>query len=242
MKMVGSPSVSEARGEEPAVPRIFVVVAAYNERQTVRAVVTRLLTCYSNVVVVDDGSIDGTSHCLAGTGVYLLRHITNRGQGAALQTAIVFALSRGADVIVTFDADGQHDERDIEALIHPILTGQCDVVLGSRFLGSTVDIPVTRFLLLKVAVLFSRVFSGIRISDTHNGLRAFSRRAAESLTITVDRMGHAAEVLDFIRRGRWRYQEVPVTIRYSGYSLARGQSSWNALTIGAQVVLKRLYR
>ena len=96
--------------------------------------------------------------------------------------------------------------------------------------------------MLKLAVCFTQIVSRIRVTDVHNGLRAFSGRAAESLTITVDRMGHASEILDHIRTAGWRYREVPVTVTYSRYSLVHGQSTWNALIIGSQVLLRKLSR
>jgi len=219
--------------------RVFIVVAAYNESRTIRTVVDRLLADHLNVVVVDDGSRDDTVRQLAHSRVHLLRHGINRGQGAALQTGIEFALSRGADVIVTFDADGQHSERDIEALVRPILAGECDVTLGSRFLGRAHGIPATRKLVLKAGVLFTRIFSRLRVSDSHNGLRAFSAHAAAGLHITLDRMAHASEILDQISQQGWRYKEVPVDIYYSDHSLAKGQSSWNALKIGLDILLRR---
>lgn len=222
--------------------RIFVVIAAYNESKSIRGVTDRLMAKYSNVVVVDDGSTDNTSGCLAGSGVFLLQHILNRGQGAALQTGIQFALRKGAETIVTFDADGQHDEQDIPALLEPVLSGECDVALGSRFLGPPQKIPFTRWVVLKAGVLFTRLVSRMRLSDIHNGLRAFSRRAAASLRIRMDRMAHASEILDQIKEGGWRYKEIPVRVRYSDYSLAKGQSSWNALKIASQVLIRKIAR
>jgi glycosyltransferase involved in cell wall biosynthesis len=231
---------STAATEERSDPRVFVVVAAYNESRNIEVVVNHLLQRYSSVVVVDDGSKDDTSRRLQQTRAFWLRHSFNRGQGAALQTGIEFALRKHADIIVTFDADGQHDPGDIEALVNPILKGACDVVLGSRFLGRAENIPFARLILLRLAVWFTRIVSRIRVTDAHNGLRAFSREAACSLRIHLDRMGHASEILDQIRERRWRFQEVPVTITYSPYSVAHGQSSWNALVIGFQILLRKL--
>ncbi len=222
--------------------RIFVVVAAYNEARSIRSVIDRLVARYPNVVVVDDGSTDDTFARLQGSKVFLLRHMINRGQGAALQTGIQFALLRGAQIIVTFDADGQHDERDVEALVRPILSGQCDVTLGSRFLGRAHNIPFTRKVVLKLGVLFTRVVSRIRVSDTYNGLRAFSRQAASSLHITMDRTAHASEILDHIQEAGWRYREVPVNIYYTRYSLAKGERSSNALKFALQVLIKKISR
>jgi polyprenyl-phospho-N-acetylgalactosaminyl synthase len=221
--------------------RIFIVVAAYNESRAIRKVVDQLCARYPEVVVVDDGSTDGTFACLRGSRAHVLSHGINRGQGAALQTGIEFALSQGAEIVVTFDADGQHDEHDIEALVQPIAAGECDVALGSRFLGRAHGIPLSRKLLLKTGVLFTRIFSRVRVTDSHNGLRAFSRRAAASIELRLDRMAHASEILDQIHRGGWRYREVPVDIYYSEYSLAKGQSSWNAVKIGLQILVKRAF-
>lgn len=220
--------------------RIFVVIAAYNEANAIKSVVDRLMIKFPNVVVVDDGSSDGSEALVAASNAFLLRHITNRGQGAALQTGIQFALQKGADIIVTFDADGQHNEGDIDALVEPILRGECDVTFGSRFLGHAHNIPLSRRVILKIGILFTWVVSGVRVSDIHNGLRAFSRQAASSLHITMDRMAHASEMLDQIIRVGWRSREIPVNIYYSSESLAKGQSSWEAFKIASQVLLKKI--
>jgi len=220
--------------------RVFIVIAAFNEARTIRNVVQQLLVHYPDVVVVDDASSDGTALCLKGLKVFLLRHILNRGQGAALQTGITFALQQGADVIVTFDADGQHHEKDIPALVEPILRGECDVSLGSRFMGSAHNIPFARRVILKAGIVFTRMASGIKVTDVHNGLRAFSREAARSLRISMDRMAHASEILDHLKTRNLRFKEVPVDISYSTPSLRKGQSSWGALKIALDVFYKKL--
>ena len=157
-----------------------------------------------------------------------------------MQTGIDFALSPGAEILVTFDADGQHSADEIERLLEPIRAGAADVVLGSRFLGQCRDIPWTRWLVLKLGVWFTRVVSRIRVTDTHNGLRALSRRAASRLRITENGMAHASELLEQIHRQRIGHCEVPVTIRYSTTALAKGQSSWNSLRIAAQFLLAKV--
>jgi glycosyltransferase involved in cell wall biosynthesis len=211
--------------------RVWIVIPAYKEAGRIRTTLEELLPHYPNVVVVDDGSPDDCGSIAKLCGVWVVRHPINRGQGAAIQTGIDFALGRGAASIVTFDSDGQHDPADIPAMLAPIRSGEVDVALGSRFLGRTVGMPASRRIVLKLAVLFTRVASRIRVTDTHNGLRALSRRAAEAIRIRQDRMAHASEILDEIRRLRLRYTEVPVTIRYSAATLAKGQSSWNAVLI-----------
>ncbi len=223
-----------------SAPRVFVVVPAFNEAEAVRETVLGLVELDKTVVVVDDGSADGTLDRLGDLPVHLLRHQINRGQGAALQTGITFALRRGADIVVTFDSDGQHDPADIDAVIAPVAAGECDVALGSRFLGRAVNIPGSRRLLLKLGVIFTRLVSRIRVTDVHNGLRAFSAQAASELTIAMDRMAHASEILDQVTTRGWRYTEVPVTVRYSDYSLAKGQRSSNAIRIAVQMIAGKL--
>ncbi len=221
---------------------VWIVVAAYGEGPRLRRALEPLCARWSNVVVVDDGSLDDTFEEAMGLPVWVLRHPVNCGQGAALQTGIDFALARGAQVIVTFDADGQHDPADVEKLVAPVLAGEVQVALGSRFLGEAVDMPASRRLVLKLGVLFTRVFSRIAVTDTHNGLRALSRDAARKIRIQQDRMAHASDLLDQVHVHRLSYREVPVTIRYTSDSLEKGQGNWNAFRIVGQLILGRFVR
>lgn len=221
---------------------VFVVIAAYNEASAIEPVVREVARSYPNVVVVDDGSSDATAQTASRAARFVLRHVMNRGQGAALQTGIRFALMRGARFIVTFDADGQHRAEDIAALVEPIASGSCDIALGSRFLGSAEGIPGSRRTTLKLAVLFTRLFNRVRLTDAHNGLRAFSRRAAERIDLRLDRMAHASEIIDQIRRTGLPFVEVPVTVRYTAYSMNKGQPTRRAVTIAVQFLLGKVLR
>jgi glycosyltransferase involved in cell wall biosynthesis len=213
--------------------RLWVVMPAYNEGEAIRPVVDGLLARGHQVVVVDDGSRVPLLEVLHGTSVHLLRHVINLGQGAALQTGIRYALAHGAAIIVTFDADGQHQSTDIDALTAPIRAGRADVALGSRFLkgGHAVRISRSKHLVLKLAVLFTRWTTGLALTDTHNGLRALSRRAAQTLHITQNGMAHASQILQQIAAHRLAYVEVPVTVVYSEYSVRKGQRMTNAFNI-----------
>ena len=210
---------------------VFFVVPAYNEGASVGVVVRRVKEKYPNVVVVDDGSADRTPARAKEAGAMVLRHLINRGQGAALKTGIDFALAQGAGIIVTFDSDGQHQLEDVEALIAPIREGRCEVALGSRFLHPESRVPFVRKVTLKLGVIFTRLVSRVRVTDTHNGLRALSRKAAEQIRIRQDRMAHASEILDEIGRLRLSYCEVPTRIVYTEYSKQKGQRSSAALRI-----------
>jgi polyprenyl-phospho-N-acetylgalactosaminyl synthase len=221
--------------------RVWVVIAAYNEASVIGRVINEVKRRGYAVVVVDDGSSDRTAEASAAADV-LVRHPINLGQGAALQTGIDFALESKTDVIVTFDADGQHRAADIEKLVRAISVADVDFALGSRFLGSTDGMPMSRRVLLKAATLFTRLTTGLRISDTHNGLRAMTRRGARVVRLRQNRMAHASEMLSQIAASGLGYIEVPVTIEYSTYSLAKGQAISNALMILVDLFARRLYR
>jgi glycosyltransferase involved in cell wall biosynthesis len=229
--------------DPPPAEGTWIVVAAYNEGRRLATALDALAGHgYRNVVVVDDGSRDNTHQVALAAGAWALRHVMNRGQGAALQTGIDFALRRGASYVVTFDGDGQHAAGEIGRLLEPLRTGAADVALGSRFLGRAVNMPASRRLVVKGGVWFTRAVSGIRVTDTHNGFRAFTGAAAARLKIRQDRMAHASEILDQIVEAGLRYVEVPVTIRYAAETTAKGQSSWNAVAIVVQYFLGRLVR
>jgi glycosyltransferase involved in cell wall biosynthesis len=220
----------------------YVVVPAYNEAACLAEVLRELVRAYPNVVVVDDGSDDETCAIAKRAAPYVIRHLINRGQGAALQTGIEFALRRGAQYVVTFDADGQHRAEDIAGLLRPISRGECEIALGSRFLGETSRMPASRRVMLWLAVLFTRLVNRLPVTDAHNGLRAFSRRAAEQVDISMDRMAHASEIVDIIRKFRLPFREVPVRIRYTEHSLAKRRSLRDALRIVFHYFVGRVAR
>ncbi|MCX8147045.1 MAG: glycosyltransferase family 2 protein, partial [Candidatus Woesearchaeota archaeon] len=172
----------------------------------------------------------------------VLRHIINRGQGASLKTGIDYSLQKKADIIVTFDADGQHKPEEIKDLIRPIINKEADIVLGSRFLGKKSNVPFMKKIVLKLGVVFTFLYSGIWLTDTHNGFRALSRKAAEKIEIRQDRMEHASEIIDEIRKKKLRYKEVPVTIMYSYYARQKGQSPLNSIKIAFRLVWSRFVR
>jgi glycosyltransferase involved in cell wall biosynthesis len=221
---------------------IWIVIAAYNEATAVGHVVSDLVARGYTVAVVDDGSIDNTGCVALAAGALVVNHPINLGQGAALQTGIQFALQHGADTIVTFDADGQHRADDIPRLLQGLVQGEADFALGSRFLGGSVAMPPSRRLLLRAAACFTRATTGLRLTDTHNGLRAMTRRGASRIALRQNRMAHASELLHQIAHSGLRYVEVPVTIEYTAYSLAKGQRLSNSLKILVDLSAARLQR
>jgi glycosyltransferase involved in cell wall biosynthesis len=194
------------------------------------------------VLLVDDGSTDATAATAEKAGAVVIRHPVNLGQGAALQTGIEFALHEGAGVIVTFDADGQHCVADVDGLIGALAEHDADFALGSRVLGGAVNLPPARRLLLKAATWFTRMTSGLSVTDTHNGLRAMTQRGARAIRLRQNRMAHASEFLNQVSASGLKYVEVPVTIEYSAYSLAKGQKLGNSLSILVDLSAQSLHR
>jgi glycosyltransferase involved in cell wall biosynthesis len=220
--------------------RVFVVVPAYNEGARLSRVIDDLAPTGHAVVVVDDGSRDDTAAVAGARGCYVLRHAINRGQGAALQTGITFAVREGADYVVTFDADGQHLAAEMPTLLAPLVEGRADVSLGNRFISGTSNVPPLRRIVLHAARLVTFLTSGVRVGDTHNGYRALTRKAAAAIRLKQDRMAHASEIYDQILRARLTFVEVPVTIRYSDETLAKGQRLSNSVSVLFQYMFGKI--
>ena len=219
----------------------FIVIPAFNEEKSIDNVLKELKeNNYNNIVVVDDGSQDNTSKIAESHNTHVLRHSFNRGQGASLKTGMDYALQQNASIIVTFDADGQFKVSEIRKMIEPVYNKEVDVTLGSRFLGSTENIPKLKKLTLKGGILFTYLFSNIKLTDTHNGFKAISREAAKKMNISQDRMAHASEMIDEIKNKKLSYKEIPVTVLYTDYSKQKGQSILNSLKIVFHLVIDKL--
>ena len=224
--------------------KVFVVIPAFNEEQVIGRVIEEVKKIVNEVIVVDDGSKDQTSILARQAGARVVRHRLNRGQGAALQTGILSALGLGAEVIVTFDADGQHLASEINQIIKPIISGEAEVTLGSRFLlpSSLSNIPLSKKVILKLATWLTEFYTGLSITDTHNGFRAFSRTAAKNIIIRQDGMAHASEIIEQIKKHNLKFKEVAVTIKYTDYSKQKGQRLTNSFKIAWDLFFRRVIR
>lgn len=221
----------------------YVIVPVYNEEQVIGQVINELEQHFSNIICVDDGSTDNSVNVILETSAQLVNHKHNKGQGAAIESGIKHALQvPRAKYFVTFDADGQHRAEDALSMLNHIRDTRVNTVLGSRFLGRSIGIGRIRKQLLRVATTFSNIATGLRLTDTHNGLRVFDRAFAQHLHFTFKGMAHASEILYRIKEGKFTYDEYPVTIIYSDYSKAKGQSSWNALAIAYDMLKYRVTR
>ncbi|MDP3724820.1 MAG: glycosyltransferase family 2 protein [bacterium] len=220
-------------------PTIVAIIPAYNESETVGGVIAAIKkeNVVRHIVVVDDGSSDGTSKAANVFGAKVIRHPKNRGLGATLETGFQAARLFDPDAVVTIDADGQHDAQEMKKLVQPILDGRADVVIGSRT-KSGEGMPILR----RIAVFFGNVFTwmlfGMWSSDTQSGYRAFSKRALDVMRLRSQRMEVSSEIFQKIARYKLRFEEVPVRSIYTEYSLAKGQK----LSNGVHVMWKLLLR
>ncbi len=220
---------------------MWFILAAYNEEKSVEKTIKNLQKeGYFNLVVIDDGSHDKTFEKAKKAGAIVLKHRVNLGQGAALRTGTDYALKHGAKYIIHFDSDGQHRVEDISAMITPVLKGKVDITLGSRYLDKSMKtkMPLKRTIYLKGGLIFTRILSGLKLTDTHNGFRAMNRKTAKKLEITQDEMEHASEILELIARRKIKYKEVPVIIKYTEETM---KNSMNSFGMAIKIILKTIY-
>ncbi|MFO8015515.1 MAG: glycosyltransferase family 2 protein [Candidatus Woesearchaeota archaeon] len=222
--------------------RLFVVIPAYNEGGMIGKVVKGLRKeGYKRIIVVDDGSSDSTYDIAKKEGAIVYRHRINRGLGGALGTGIRAALDQGAGIIVTFDADGQHDPADIENVAEPVRRGKADFVIGSRLLNPE-GMPLVRRVGNWGFNVITLILFGVWTTDSQSGLRAMSRKAAERIEIKTNRMEVSSELLTEVKRNRLRISEVPIKAIYTDYSVSKGQSSLNAFRILFKLIMKRIMK
>jgi polyprenyl-phospho-N-acetylgalactosaminyl synthase len=203
---------------------IFVVIPAYNEAKRIGQVLEDLSILPYKLVVIDDASSDDTSKIVSSyPKVALLRHKINRDQGAALQTGNQYALSKGADLIVHFDADGQFLSKEIKDVLAPIIDDNYDIVFGSRFLDKQSDIPAfKKNIIFPLARLVNRVFLGIKTSDPQSGFRAMTREVAQRIQIEQDGKAHCSEIMAKAFDYKLKIKEVPITVIYHEFGQGMG--------------------
>lgn len=218
----------ESRGRRDVV----VVMPVHNESEVLAGVLADVRSIFDRVIVVDDGSTDGSDEIARASGCTTLVHPINLGQGAALVTGITWALrDEQTSSIVTMDSDGQHDPSDALAAVELLESERLHVVLGSRFLGDRNEVPALKRLLLHAGIRYTRVSTGLGFSDTNNGLRALTSEAASKLDLVHMGMAHASEIQRQVAQLGLRWGEVPTSVAYTRYSRSKGQSLWNSVNI-----------
>jgi glycosyltransferase involved in cell wall biosynthesis len=219
--------------------RTWVVIPLYNEAPVIGSVVEEVLRSIPHVVCVDDGSTDDSAAVAQRAGAHVVRHPFNLGQGASLQTGFEFALRDPLMTeVLTFDADGQHQVADALGMIEKLRAEDLDVVIGSRFLDSRTTLGAAKKLVLRTAAFYTRVSTGLALTDAHNGLRVLDRALVAKIHITQNRMAHASELIEQIGEQKARWAEYPTHILYSDYSKAKGQPLLNAINILVELIFR----
>lgn len=222
---------------------LVILIPAYNEDSVISSVIKQLqsaiktLKLKKTIVVINDGSTDKTANIAQQVGAKVINHPINRGYGAALQTGIEYAKRTKADYAITFDADGQHDPKDI-AKVYKALKQGFDIVVGSRFLSKTNTIPFIRKVILKLGNLATFIFFGIWISDSQSGFRGFNQKAIKNIKLKTNHMEVSSELYSEVKKHRLSFTEVPISVKYTQYSLSKGQTNLNSFNVLLKLVYK----
>ena len=194
--------------------KVVAIIPARNEERFIGSVILMAHMIAKSVVVIDDGSNDHTRDISEAAKAMTISHAYNMGKGAALNTGFKIARELGAEVAVTMDADGQHLPDEMETLLEPIVQGEADVVIGSRYLGDWKSIPWHRVVGHTIFNFVTNRLSGTRITDTQSGFRAFSKNAIEVMCFSSAGFSVESEIQFIAKRERLRILEVPITARY----------------------------
>lgn len=219
----------------------WLVVPCYNEGPVIREVLEHARGTFPNIVAVNDGSKDNSAEAIRASGAHLVNHPVNLGQGAAIQTGVEYARQQpGARFFVTFDADGQHQVKDVVQMVQRLREEPYDIIVGTRFGGQdNAQVPWIKRVVLKTVVLLSPRTRRLGLSDAHNGLRVFNKKVADEMEIRMNGMSHASEIVGMIDQHGWRVAEQPVDILYTEYSMSKGQSLINGVNILADGIVAR---
>ncbi len=216
--------------------RITIGIPAYNEEKNIAPIITKLKEITDSIIVCDDGSSDMTSKISQDLGVRVVTHKKNMGYGAAIKSIFLEAKQIQPDILVTFDADGQHNVEDIEKVIEPVQKSTSDIVIGSRFLNEkNKEIPRYRKIGIKTITGLTNTLTGTKISDAQSGFRAYSKKTLEKITPSDEGMGVSTEILIKSNKLGLVITEVPIKVNYEGDT-----STHDPISHGTSVILSTL--
>ena len=225
---------------------LAIILPALNEAGCIANVIQKLPTHITGcekviVLVVDDGSSDTTAELAQKSGALVIQHRINRGVGLARRTGLAAARAVGATIATTLDADGQHDPNEIKHVIAPILSGDADIVIGSRLVDAT-GMPIIKQIINRLGTLILRVLWGVRVSDSQSGFRAYNLRATQALKLHTSGYESDTEILIAAQEMHLRVTEVPIRAIYTEYSTSknRGQSLLNSINILIRLFIRTI--
>ena len=210
-------------------------IPAFNEEKSIAGIITRLKKKYQTIIVCDDGSSDLTGEIAKELGAIVITHPKNLGYGGAIRSIFLKSSELQMDALVTFDADGQHDVNDIDVVLKPIIEHKADICIGSRFLEKNTKIAKYRKIGIKTITGITNISTGLKISDSQSGFRAYNKKVLEKIIPTEFGMGVSTEILIKSKKENFRITEIPITISYDGDT-----SSQNPVTHGGGVILSTM--
>ena len=215
--------------------KVTIGIPAYNEEKNIAKIITKLKKITDSIIVCDDGSSDMTSEIAKNLGVIVISHKKNMGYGAAIRTIFEKSAEIDSDILVTFDADGQHRIEDISRVLHPLENSEADIVIGSRFLGKQNNVPNYRKLGIKVITQVTNSSIKTKLTDSQSGFRAYSKQVLSKISLSEIGMGISTEILIKASSRGLRITEVPITILYSGNT-----STHNPVSHGTSVLFSTI--
>ena len=215
--------------------KITIGIPAYNEEKNIAKIITKLKKITDSIIVCDDGSSDMTSEIAKNLGVIVISHKKNMGYGAAIRTIFEKSAEIGSDILVTFDADGQHRVEDVSRVLRPLENSEADIVIGSRFLGKQSNVPNYRKLGIKVITQVTNSSIKTKLTDSQSGFRAYSKQVLSKISLSEVGMGISTEILIKASSKGLRITEVPITILYSGDT-----STHNPVSHGTSVLFSTI--
>ena len=215
--------------------KVIIGIPAFNEEKNIGAIVAKLKIKYDHVIVCDDGSSDMTETIASSLGAIVVKHSKNLGYGAAIKTIFNESKKIDGDVLVTFDADGQHQISEIDSVLKPLFENKADIVIGSRFLGTTKNLPKYRKFGIKTITGLTNTMTGSNLSDAQSGFRAYSKNVLNEISPTDSGMGISTEILIKSSNKNMKITEVPITISYENNS-----HSQEPISHGASVIVSTI--
>jgi len=215
--------------------KITVGIPAYNEEKNIAKIIVKLKKTVDQIIVCDDGSTDSTSEIAESLGATVVKHAKNSGYGMAIRSIFLKSREINADILVTLDADGQHKIEDINKIIKPVVDGEADISIGSRFLKEDNNTPGYRKLGVKIITKVTNSSLSEKITDAQSGFRAYNNKVLQSLTPADSGMGISTEILIKSSNLGLKIVEVPTEIQYEGDT-----STQNPVTHGTEVLMSTL--